>query len=243
VTLWIGAPFWRERDRVPQAGTKSVSWAHKGKRKDVIRWGDDRKSRSQGRLPLHGFKTRACTEWVHMHSPRRKCVNILVTLYLLYLLFQENKSFGAITICIHPLMYKKPCREQWIFFIRVRQKWIQVVSCWSWTHLLFHGNFFNTRCFIGVRDRIVGQFYSPLDYFIFRTLCWGRVRPPFNWGHTEWDSMSTEPTHGRRLLGFHRNYKFAENKISPKRNLAESKWLNKLTKRNDDIKMYPYKFG
>jgi hypothetical protein len=47
-----------------------------------------------------------------MHSPRRKCVNILVTLFLLYLLFQENKSFGAITICIHPLMYKKPCREQ-----------------------------------------------------------------------------------------------------------------------------------
>ncbi len=45
-----------------------------------------------------------------MHSPRRKCVNMLVTLYLLYLLFQENKSFGAITICIHPLMYKKPCR-------------------------------------------------------------------------------------------------------------------------------------
>ncbi len=31
-------------------------------------------------------------------------VNILVTLYLLYLLFQENKSFDAITLCIHPLM-------------------------------------------------------------------------------------------------------------------------------------------
>jgi hypothetical protein len=26
-------------------------------------------------------------------------------MYLLYLLFQENKSFGASTICIHPLMY------------------------------------------------------------------------------------------------------------------------------------------
>jgi hypothetical protein len=25
-------------------------------------------------------------------------------LYLLYLLFQENKSLGASTICIHPLM-------------------------------------------------------------------------------------------------------------------------------------------
>jgi hypothetical protein len=33
---------------------------------------------------------------------------------LIVLLFQENKSFGAITICIHPLMYVKPCREQYI---------------------------------------------------------------------------------------------------------------------------------
>jgi hypothetical protein len=28
-------------------------------------------------------------------------------------LFQENKSFGASTICIHPLMYGQPCREQY----------------------------------------------------------------------------------------------------------------------------------
>jgi hypothetical protein len=31
---------------------------------------------------------------------------------LIELLFQENKSFGASTICIHPLMYVKPCGEQ-----------------------------------------------------------------------------------------------------------------------------------
>jgi hypothetical protein len=80
---------------------------HRGKT-----WQNEEMAGSQGRLPLHGFRMRACTEWVHEHSPRRKCVNILVTLYLLYLLFQENKSFGAIAICIHPLMYKKPCREQ-----------------------------------------------------------------------------------------------------------------------------------
>ncbi len=34
-----------------------------------------------------------------------------MTLYLLSLLFQENKSFGAITTCIHSLMYKKLCWE------------------------------------------------------------------------------------------------------------------------------------
>ncbi len=38
---------------------------------------------------------------------KKKQVNasvILYSMYLLYLLFQENKSFGASTICIHPLM-------------------------------------------------------------------------------------------------------------------------------------------
>ncbi len=55
-----------------------------------------------------------------MHSFKKKVYISLVTLYLLYLLFQENKSFGATTICVHPLMYKKPCREHlphvWLFF-------------------------------------------------------------------------------------------------------------------------------
>jgi hypothetical protein len=31
---------------------------------------------------------------------------------LIALLFQKNKSFGVIIICIHPLAYVKPCREQ-----------------------------------------------------------------------------------------------------------------------------------
>jgi hypothetical protein len=31
-------------------------------------------------------------------------VGNIVFVYLLYLLFQENKSFGADTFCIHPLM-------------------------------------------------------------------------------------------------------------------------------------------
>ncbi len=36
----------------------------------------------------------------------------LQELCLIVLLFQDNKSFGASTICIHLLMYRKPCREQ-----------------------------------------------------------------------------------------------------------------------------------
>jgi hypothetical protein len=37
---------------------------------------------------------------------------LLQELRLIVLLFQENKSFGVSTICIHPLMYGKSCREQ-----------------------------------------------------------------------------------------------------------------------------------
>jgi hypothetical protein len=40
-----------------------------------------------------------------------------MALCFIVLLFQENKSFGASTICIHPLMYVKPCREQLQFRI------------------------------------------------------------------------------------------------------------------------------
>ncbi len=36
----------------------------------------------------------------------------LQELCFIVLLCQENKSFGASTICIHPLMYMKPCQEQ-----------------------------------------------------------------------------------------------------------------------------------
>jgi hypothetical protein len=51
-----------------------------------------------------------------VHSLEEKCVNIPSNIVLIVLLFQENKSFGAITICIHPLMYKKPCQEQFDHF-------------------------------------------------------------------------------------------------------------------------------
>ncbi len=40
--------------------------------------------------------------WRANHYNVYMCDNI--TVYLLYLLFQENKSFGVRTICIHPLM-------------------------------------------------------------------------------------------------------------------------------------------
>jgi hypothetical protein len=54
-----------------------------------------------------------------VHSQQGESVNILSISVLIVLLFQENKSFGARTICIHPLMYVKPCREQSTFMIEV----------------------------------------------------------------------------------------------------------------------------
>jgi hypothetical protein len=53
---------------------------------------------------------------VNVHNQQKHSVNTLSNIVLIVLLFQENKSFGASTICIYPLMYVKPCREQdrWI---------------------------------------------------------------------------------------------------------------------------------
>jgi hypothetical protein len=42
---------------------------------------------------------------------KKKACKYPGNIVLIALLFQENKSFGASTICIHPLMYIKPCRE------------------------------------------------------------------------------------------------------------------------------------
>jgi hypothetical protein len=39
-------------------------------------------------------------------------VNTRCSVVLIVLLFQENKSCGDNTICIHPLMYVESCREQ-----------------------------------------------------------------------------------------------------------------------------------
>jgi hypothetical protein len=48
----------------------------------------------------------------HCASVGNSVKYLLQELCFIVLLFQENKSFGASTICIHPLMYGKPCREQ-----------------------------------------------------------------------------------------------------------------------------------
>ncbi len=40
-------------------------------------------------------------------------VNTHCSIVFIVLLFQENKSFGDSSSCIHPLMYVESCREQY----------------------------------------------------------------------------------------------------------------------------------
>ncbi len=52
---------------------------------------------------------------------------MLSNIVLIALLFQENKSFGASTICIHPLMYVKPCREHLQYYASTKMKFFAAV--------------------------------------------------------------------------------------------------------------------
>ncbi len=100
----MGAPFWERGDRIPKAGTGSVSWAQT--REERRR---DRMRRQQEDKEDDPFMASRCqhAQSKLMCIAKKIEVNVLVilySLYLLYLLLQENKSFGASTICIHPLM-------------------------------------------------------------------------------------------------------------------------------------------
>ncbi len=77
-----------------------------GKREDVIRGKMRRRQEDEEDGP---FMASGCqhAQSELMCTARKIKVNgsvIYIFVYLLYLLFQENKSFGASTICIHPLM-------------------------------------------------------------------------------------------------------------------------------------------
>ncbi len=55
---------------------------------------------------------------VNVHSQQEDSVKISsVTLYSLYYCLRKINHLVLVTICIHPLMYVKPCREQEISHI------------------------------------------------------------------------------------------------------------------------------
>ncbi len=52
----------------------------------------------------HAQSKLMCTAGRLKVNPLSMYIMYNIVVYLLYLLFQENKSFGVRTICIHPLM-------------------------------------------------------------------------------------------------------------------------------------------
>jgi hypothetical protein len=92
---------------VPRQKQGASVETRQGKREDVISGKMRRRPEDEEDDP---FMASGCqhAQSELMCTARKIKVNAsamyIYSLYLLYLLFQENKSFGASTICIHPLM-------------------------------------------------------------------------------------------------------------------------------------------
>ncbi len=97
-------------------GSRGARPARRGKRRavgfrqwrriDVVRWLKTQETGSPHlqKTIMHRVSVIVHCVAVHYNHNRNRV--------LLCYLFQENKSFGTNTICIHPLMYGKLCRAQ-----------------------------------------------------------------------------------------------------------------------------------
>jgi hypothetical protein len=107
--LWEGTPLWGWGDQDPQWGPVSVSWVRTGE----VRRRDEMTGRQEDD-PITASRNDHAQSKCQREWPATS-VNTHHSIVFIVLLFQENKSYGDSTICIHPLMYMKPCREQFIF--------------------------------------------------------------------------------------------------------------------------------
>jgi hypothetical protein len=107
-TLEEGTPLWGRGAPGPQWETISVSWVWTGEERRRSKM-----SKKKEDDPITAPRNDHAQSKCYSASISNSVTYPLRELYLTVLLFQENKSFGASTICIHPLMYVKPCREQW----------------------------------------------------------------------------------------------------------------------------------
>ncbi len=111
-TLGEETPLWGRGALGPQWGTMSVSWVWTG--------GERRRSKMSENKeddPITASRNVHAQSKCHCALISNSVSYPLQELYFIVLLFQENKSFGAGTICIHPLMYRKPCQEQCQCFV------------------------------------------------------------------------------------------------------------------------------
>jgi hypothetical protein len=100
----MGTPSWEKGDRIPKAGTGSVSRAQTREERRRNRMRRRQEDKEDG--PFMASRCQHAQSKLMCIAKKIK-VNVSVisySLYLLYFLFQENKSFGVSTICIHPLM-------------------------------------------------------------------------------------------------------------------------------------------
>jgi hypothetical protein len=91
----------------PPGGGKAGSWLRTVEEKRIARWPKTQETGSP-----HLQET-----FMHRVSAVVYCIAVIQYTHnrnrvLLCYLFQENKSFGPIAICIHPLMYGKLCQTQ-----------------------------------------------------------------------------------------------------------------------------------
>ncbi len=110
-TLGEGTPLWGWGAQGPQWGTMSISWVWTGEERRRSKMSENEEDSSF----ITASRNDHAQSKSHCASGDNSVTYPLQELCFIVLLFQENKSFGASTICIHPLMYVKPCREQFIF--------------------------------------------------------------------------------------------------------------------------------
>jgi hypothetical protein len=106
LTLGVGTPHWGEGGQGPQWGPVSFSLVRTG---EV--WRRSKMAGSKEDDPITASSNNHAQSKCQCASFSNS-VNTCHSIVFIVLLFQENKSFGASTICNHPLMYVKPCREQ-----------------------------------------------------------------------------------------------------------------------------------
>ncbi len=105
-TLGEGMPLWGWGAPGPQWETMSISWVWTGEERRRSKMSENKEDD-----PITASRNDHAQSKCHCALISNSVTYPLQELCLIVLLFQENKSFGASTICIHPLMYVKPCRE------------------------------------------------------------------------------------------------------------------------------------
>ncbi len=107
---WIlgeGTPFGGRGPRAPQRGMISISWVWTGEERRRSKMTKDKEDSS-----ITASRSDYAQSKCHCASGSNSVRYPLWELWLLYYCFKKINHLVPVTICIHPMMYVKPCREQ-----------------------------------------------------------------------------------------------------------------------------------